>query len=336
MTNPIPRAIRVALEDRPAESILGYRFVVQYVEQLHGDDFVESLMDEEIRLVDGFSLMKLGFGSGYEELLSSADIFDYWFKHAFIQLYMPDLYREYRLVDILGSDLNVVEEAYATRNWLRTWVGSHSEASRIQDQGAVIELLQKEGRRFPVSIHVFCKDVWDEELHFRTRRAARGHQDMIAWMSRTDLEANRLAIMGSQYADPHGSSLYYTAKMRLDENLQSDCPLLFVEVEWAEGERERLTDGMRFVTADDVETLRSRLETHGDGITPEVLYKGMQGVCAWCRTWTRETGHLWRECYLLKGEASEMDDSWDWHDEAVRLINLPVETVQKCLIRTKA
>lgn len=327
MTNPIPRAIRIALEDRPAESIRGYRFVVQYVEQLHGDDYGKPLMDEEIRLVDGFSQMRFGLGSGYEGLKNSTDIFDYWFEHAFVQLYMPDLYRKYRLVDILGSDSNAVEEAYATRNWLRTWVGSHTKTSRIQDQGAVIELLQKEGRRFPVSIHVFCKDVWDEEWHFRTRRAARGHQNMVAWMSGTDLEANRLAVMGSHYAEPRGSSLHYVAKMQLDKTLQSDCPLLFVEVEWAEGERERMTEGMRFVKADDVETLRSRLETHDDGITPEILYKGMQGVCAWCRTWTRETGHLWREYYLLSGQASEEDDSWDWHDEAVRLTSMPVKTV---------
>ena len=84
---------------------------------------------------------------------------------------------------------------------------------------------------------------------------------------------------------------------------------------------------MRFVTEDDVETLRSRLETHGDEIPPIVLFEGMQGVCAWCRTWTRETGHLWQEYYLLEGQASEADDSWDWHDKAIRLTSLPVKTV---------
>lgn len=325
--NYIPRAILVGLEDRPVESILGYRFVVQYVEQLHGDDFEEPLMDEEIRLVDGYSQMNVCFGIGYEGLSDRSVIFDYWFDHAFVQLYMPDLYREYRLVDILGSDYYAVKEAYATRDWLRTWVGSHADASRIQDQRSVIELLQKEGRRFPVNIHVYCKDVWDEEWNFRTRRVARGHQDMVAWMSGPDLDANRLDVLGSRFAEPHGSSLHYAAKMQLDENLQSDCPLLFVEVEWAERERERLTDGMRFVTEDDVETLRSRLETHGDEIPPIVLFEGMQGVCAWCRTWTRETGHLWQEYYLLEGQASEADDSWDWHDKAIRLTSLPVKTV---------
>ena len=63
MKSSIPRAILAALEDRPPESILGYRFVVQYVEQLHGDDYEEPLLDEEIRLVDGFSLVSYGFDS---------------------------------------------------------------------------------------------------------------------------------------------------------------------------------------------------------------------------------------------------------------------------------
>lgn len=332
MKSSIPRAILVALEDRSPESILGYRFVVQYVEQLHGDDYEEPLLDEEIRLVDGSSLVSYGFGSGYEGTWNRPDIFDYWFEHAFVQLYMPDLYREYRLVDILGSDLNAEKEAYATRDWLRSWMGSHRDAGQVSDRKAVIETLQKEGRRFPVKIHVFCKDVWDEKWHFRTRRAARGHQDMVAWMSGPDMEANRLAVMGSPSANPRVTSLRYAAKMQLDESLQSDCPFMYVEVEWAEGEPERLKEGLRFVTAADLEILKSRLASKEAGITSGDLLEGFDGVCAWLRTWTRETGHSWQEYYLLKGQASDMDDSWDWHDEAVRLTSLPVEAIRKCLM----
>ena len=147
-----------------------------------------------------------------------------------------------------------------------------------------------------------------------------------------DLEANRLAVMGSPSANPRGSSLHYAAKMQLDESLQSDGPFMYVEVEWAEGEPERLKEGLRFLTADDMEILKSRLASKGAGITSGDLLEGFYGVCAWLRTWTRETGHSWQEFFLLKGQASDMDDSWDWHDEAVRLTSLPLEAIRKCLM----
>ena len=336
--NLVPRAIRVALEDKSAESLLGYRFVVQYEEEL--GDYSKPLMDEEIRLVDGYEFEKVGFGQGYENLLHSTDIFSYLFEHSFIQLYLSGEWQnEYCLVDIPGSGCAVVDETYACREWLRHWIGAHRDAGRIQDREEVVKKLRGEGRRSPFRIHIWYADVWDPERHFRTKRVARGHQDMWVWVSQSMLEELRedlLRGVTGPYLHILPRSMSFSAKMQLDETLQMDCDRHLINGEWAEGEKERLTGNLRFLTEEDVRLLRSRLETQGEGIGREALFKGLENTYAWRRTWSRDTGHSWDELYLLSGGASKTeDDSWDWNDTPVRLADLSVETVAHLLGPTK-
>lgn len=331
---PIPRPIRVALDDKPAECLLGYRFVIQYKEELRGWD-PTPLMDQEIRLVDGTEISEMGYGPGYERLCSHPDIFSYWFEHAFIQLYLSgEWLDEYRLVDVLDSDVDAQEEALACRNWLREWISGHQDSDRIHDRESVIMKLQKEGRRVPFKIHIWYRDVWDPELHMLSKRMARGHQDMWVWVSEPELEELRKAFLqGSTgpYYNILSGSMSFCAKMQMDETFKEDCDRRLISGEWAKGEKERLTKDLRFLTEEDVALLKSRLESEGQDIAPEVLFKGLGNTYAWERTWTRETGHLWRECYLLRGGASEMDDTWDWQDTPVRLSSLSVKHVARLL-----
>jgi hypothetical protein len=331
---PIPRPIRIALEDKPADSILGYRFVIQYEEELSGYD-AKPLMDQEIRLVDGTGISEVGYGPGYEHLRHSTDIINYGFEHAFIQLCLSGKWREeYRLVDVPGSDGNAVDKAFACRNWLREWISSHQDPSRIKDREAIVKKLKEEGRRVPFKIHIWYRDVWDPALLMHSKRMARGHQDMWVWVSSPELEALRKYLLQGS-TGPYGhilsGSMSYSAKMQMDETLKEDCNRHLIDGEWAEGEKERLTKGLRFLTEEDVALLKSRLESEGEEIAPEVLFKDLENTYAWERTWTRETGHLWRECYLLPGGASKMDDSWDWDDTPIRLSGLPVKHVARLL-----
>lgn len=332
---PIPCPIRVALEDIPAECLLGYRFVIQYAEELHGDDYATPLMDQEIRLVDGTGITEVGYGPGYESLRNSTDIFDYCFDHAFIQLYLSGKWRdEYRLVDVPGGDMDSVDEAFACRDWLREWISGHQDPGRIKDREAVVEKLKEERRRVPFKIHVWYRDVWDPELLMHSKRMARGHQDMWVWVSEPELEVLRMDLLQGgtgPYGHTLSGSMSYSAKMQMDETLKEDCNRHLIDGEWAEGEKERLTKGLRFLTKDDVALLKSRLESEGEDIAPKVLFKNLENTYARERTWTRETGHLWRECYLLSGGASKMDDTWDWHDTPVRLSGLSVKHVAQLL-----
>lgn len=331
---PIPRPIRVALDEKPAECLLGYRFVIQYEEELRGWD-PTPLMDQEIRLVDGTAISEAGCGSGYESLCSYPDIYSYWFEHAFFQLYLSGKWLdEYRLVDILGGDKDAQEEAFACRNWLREWISGHQDPDRIHGRESVIMKLQEEGRRVPFKIHIWYHDVWDPELHMLSKRMARGHQDMWVRVSEPELESLRKELLQGS-TGPYGNilsgSMSFCAKMQMDETLKEDCDRHLIGGEWAEGEKERLTKGLRFLTEVDVALLKSRLESEGQDIVPEVLFKGLENTFAWERTWTRETGHLWRERYLLRGGASKVDDSWDWHDDPIRLSCLSVQFVAQIL-----
>ena len=285
---PIPRPVRVALEDKPAECLLGYRFVIQYEEELRGRD-ATPLMDQEIRLVDGTSISEVGYGLGYESVCYLRDdIFSYWFEHAFFQLYLSGKWRdEYRLVDVLGSDMYAEEEAFTCRNWLREWINGHQDSDRIHDRESVIMKLQEEGRRVPFKIHIWYSDVWDPELHMRSKRMARGHQDMWVRVSEPELESLRKELLqGSTgpYCDILPRSMSFCAKMQMDETLKEDCDRHLIGGKWAEGEKERLTKGLRFLTERDVALLKSRLESEGQDNAPEVLFKDLENTYAWERT----------------------------------------------------
>ena len=336
---PIPRPIRVALEETPVDCLLGYRFVIQYEEELMGDDYATLLMDQEIRLVDGTVLSEAGYGAGYESLRNSTEIFSYPFNHAFVQLCLSGEWLDYyRLVDVPDSDLDAVEEAFACRNWLRKWISGHQDPGRIQEPESVIRKFQEEGRRYPFKVHIWYKDVWDPEFLMFSKRMARGHQDMWVWVSKPELETLRKDLLQGKtgpYLNSLPESISYSAKMQMDKTLMEDCNRHEIDGEWAEGEKERLTKGLRFLTEEDVELLKSRLDSEGQVIASEVLFKNLENTYAWERTWTRETGHLWKEYYLLTGQASEADDSWDWRDTPVSLTDLSVNCIAHILGKTK-
>ena len=132
-----------------------------------------------------------------------------------------------------------------------------------------------------------------------------------------ELESLRKSLMAGEtgpYSNILSESMSYSAQMRMEETLQMDCDRHIIGGEWATGERERLTKDFRFLTKEDVALLRNRLKGGDQGITREELLDGLENTFVWCRTWTRDTGHLWQELYLLKGDAPKSDDIWDWRD----------------------
>ena len=337
----MPKLIRLALERcrKEADALLGYRMVIQR-KAARGDAAPELLLEEEIRLADGSVFTRPAEGE---------------FEHAFLQLCLPLVHYKFRTVrlsshesqvsadgidrerywicqlyDVVGGE----EEALRCLEWLREWTGRHLDAARIPDPAIVADDLRKEGRRVPVKMHVCYMDVPDSDGWY-TPRSARGHQDMVAWRSEAGLERMKPEYFLSGKIVGYGDEVLVAAKMRLDETLGIDCEWLRIHARWADGEYERLTEGMRFLTAEDVALLRKRFEIHGPGITPEALYEGLDKVCVRGRHWSRKSHprKYFFEYNLLPRPFSTLDDEWIARDEAFLLSGFPVEEMAELIRR---
>ena len=332
----MPKLIRVALEkcDKKADLLLGYRMVMQR-KAASGDSASDSLLEDEIRFVDGSVFTQSAEGE---------------FEHAFFQFCLPMVHYKYRTVQLSSCETRVYvdgidrarywtydlfdvpggeEEVRHCLCWLREWIGSHQDATRILDPGIVANDLRREGKRVPVKMHICYTDVPDPECHgWCTPRLARGHQDIVAWDNEEALERMKPDYLLAGKLCGYGKEVEVAAKMRLDETLGINCRWLDVHISWAAGDYERLTQGMRFLTAEDVALLRKRLEIHGPGISPEVLYDGLGKVCVRRRYWNRtepyRRGHFFED-YLLPGSFSTMDEEWEAHDKAIPLSAFSVE-----------
>lgn len=339
---PIPRPIQAALDyyDKQADFLLGYRMVLQR-KAVPGDAASGFLLEEEIRLVDGSVFTQSAEGE---------------FEHAFIQLCLPMVRQKFRtvqlspheiktyadgidpdhywndyLVDVMGGEL----EARGCLDWLRNWIETHRNANRILNPEVVADALRRRGRRVPAKMHICYQDVWDPESRWFSIRMARGHQDMVAWCDEEFVESQKPGFLIDGKAIGYEDDVLIAAKMRLDDTLRLDCAWQKVYVDWAEGEYERLTEGMRFLRSEDVALLRSRFETHGSGITPEVLYEGLDKVFVRRRYWSRTDpfphDHFYEDC-LLPAEFSKMSDEWDYRDKALPLSGFSVEKMAELLL----
>ena len=340
----MPKLIRVALDkfEQKPEELLGYRMVFQR----KGIWDAKSSLEDEIRLVDGSEFTRPAKGR---------------FEHAFFQLCLPMVHYNYRtvqlsscesrsyvdgiertrywtdrLVDVPGGE----EEARRCLEWLREWVGSHRKPDRILEAETVADDLRRKGRRVPVKMHICYMDVPDPENHgWCTPRLARGHQDMVAWDNEEGLEKMKPDYLLAGDICGYDSETLILAKMQLDETLGIDCEWLKVDVRWVKSEFERLTRGMRFLTAKDIELLRRRLASHGPGITPEALYKGLDHVyvrrTCWSRTepWPHEKFVVY---HLLSDSFSPEDDDWDVYSKALPLNGFSVEEMAELLTKKPA
>ena len=124
--------------------------------------------------------------------------------------------------------------------------------------------------------------------------------------------------------------------MRLEETLGIDCEWLKVDVSWAEGEYERLTAGMRFLTKEDVALLRMRLASQGAGIAPESLYAGLDQVyvrrSSWYRVDPYPSNH-YVEYHFLSDPFSTEDDGWEVYAAAIALTAFSVKEMEELLER---
>ena len=332
----MPKLIRLALDKcgKEAGRLLGYRMVFQR-KSVRGDVASESVLEDEIRLVDGSVFSQPAEGE---------------FEHAFFQLCLPMIHYKYRTVQLSSHETQTSvdgidhsrywtydlfdvtggeEEARRCLGWLREWIGSHQDAARILNPGIVADDMRREGRRVPVKMHICYTDVPDPECHnWCTVKLARGHQDMVAWDNEEALERMKPHYLLSGSICGYGKDVVVAAKMQLDETLSIDCEWRNVDVRWADGEYERLTEGMRFLTGEDVALLRKRFEIYGPGITPEALYEGLDKVYVRRRHWSRSE-HYPREDFfeynLLPGPFSTMNDEWEAFDRALSLSGFSVE-----------
>lgn len=247
----MPKLIRLALERnrKEADVLLGYRMVLQR-KAVPGDAAPESLLEEEIRLVDGSVFTRPAEGE---------------FEHAFLQLCLPLVHHKFRTDQLPGHESHVSVdgidrerywnchlfdivggegEALRCLEWLREWIDRHRDATRILDPDRVADDMRKEGRRVPVKMHICYKDVPDSD-GWCTPELARGHQDMVAWKNEESLERAKPYYSLTGELGGYGDDVLVAAKMRLDETLGMDCDWLKISAGWADGEFERIMEGRR-------------------------------------------------------------------------------------------
>ena len=148
-------------------------------------------------------------------------------------------------------------------------------------------------------------------------------------------ERIRTGMLGSDYYSPKSYGAWAEkGEALLVETFGPQNPLARILLDWGKGERQRLTQGCRFVTRNDIDAKLSFLASLGDKppIREEVL-AGIEDCFMWEETWTRETGHLWNKYSLLRRTPTQEEydyaDTWDF--KPVRLRKFPTETIVNML-----
>ena len=149
----------------------------------------------------------------------------------------------------------------------------------------------------------------------------------------------RIGMLGSDYYSPNRHGAWAEkGEALLAETFGPQDPLARILLNWGKGERQRLTQGCRFVTKDDIDAKLSFLASLGDipPIREEVL-AGIEDCFMWEKTWTRETGHLWNKYSLLQRTPSqdEYDYADTWNFTPVRLRNFATESILYFLMKYK-
>ena len=155
-------------------------------------------------------------------------------------------------------------------------------------------------------------------------------------VSEEEAEKIKAQMMGSEFYEPRRYGCWAEkGAALLDEKFgPQDQDSVTHLLHWAEGERERLTAGCRFLTQEDIEGKKAYLDSLG--ATPpsrEKLLAGIDDCFIWKEVWTRETGHLWEKYTLLKRTPSqdEYDFADTWNFYPIMLKKLSTETIIKML-----
>lgn len=167
-----------------------------------------------------------------------------------------------------------------------------------------------------------------------------GEQIIKVMLSEEEIETVRMKMFGAKI-EPAKMKFYdrieAEVKAKLDETLGMDCDSQGIEYQWAPGEQERLTAGLRYLNEDDVRLMKSRVKEKGNVISSEELFRGLENCFIWKEEWTRETGHLWNKYTLLKREPSKDEydyaDTWSFSPE--RLTSFSKEFIIKMLNENK-
>jgi hypothetical protein len=93
-------------------------------------------------------------------------------------------------------------------------------------------------------------------------------------LTERELETVRMMMFG---AERTSSSILFFERIKaeikcvLDNSLGMDCAPIWIEYEWASGEKERLTAELRYLNWQDIALMKARVEEKGEHISREEL-----------------------------------------------------------------
>lgn len=154
-------------------------------------------------------------------------------------------------------------------------------------------------------------------------------------VSEEEAEKIRAQMMCSEFYEPrpYGGWAEKGSEL-LAQKFGPQDPLAHILLKWAEGERERMTDGCRFLTQEDIDKKKAYLDSLGTTLpSREELLAGIENCFIWKEVWTRETGHLWELYTLLKRTPSqeEYDFADTWNFYPIRLKEFTTEAIIQML-----
>jgi hypothetical protein len=155
-------------------------------------------------------------------------------------------------------------------------------------------------------------------------------------LTEKELETVRMMMIGAERAS---NSMHFSERIKaeikcvLDNSLGMDCAPIWIEYEWASGEKERLTAELRYLNWQDIALMKARVEEKGEHISREELLSGLENCFIRHEVWTRETGHMWETYSLLERNPDDYDYADTWDTYPIKLSTLSTENIIKELKR---
>ena len=310
----IPLLLREKLGEELVENIQGYYYSVSYETTDWDYPIDDTYLDEERMMTDGTYSSNRGF-------------LDYYIRngrHNSLMLTVNSAYIDIYLSN--GGSIRIEEKdslsiAYGAFEGLRSWLEKRFKNADAQHSDA--------------SRHIRLS-AWNVRFDKATLTAKKtGPVEFEVPITEEQEERIRTGMLGSNNYNPYSYGEWAEkGEAAIAEQYGPQHPLARINLGWAEGERQRLTKGCRFITREDIDAKLSFLESLGDTlpIREEVL-AGIEDCFIWKETWTRETGHLWNKYTLLKRTPTQDEydyaDTWDFNH--IRLRAFTTETIIKML-----
>lgn len=318
----IPLLLREKLrEDVDLENILGYHYSIGYNTEDWDFPIQNYYYEQEENWIDGthkvsgsrdnsFFCEQIHWGKVPDEpfVAKNRGYYDYYHKkhRGYLSMlcwaYIDVFYKngdEQETIRIEGKDSQSV--VYGDFEGLRMWL-ENEVTKRVTEKG--VQPSNNQHIRLTAR-NVLWKKTEIEEI---------GPVEFEMSITDEEAEAIRTCMLGSENYSPnsYGSWAEKGAAL-LVESYGPQSPSAHLHIDWAKGERQRMISGCSFLTQYDIESKLSFLDSLGD--TPpirEELLAGIEDCFIWEETWTRETGHLWRDYTLLKRTLSE--EEFDYAD----------------------